>query len=207
MSHIFTLKIAALLALAGLAFAGCSREDAPGSIPPSPEASYRRTVAYLDQARPAQHDTTYRSPALQVTSQLSSTECVISLRSASNQERLVFRVPRGQMPADLAGSYRFQAPINPGQAPSYSYGANKPDKPAGGESWVYNSWWLPSTGAVTGAVTLTAYNAKQHVLSGQFQLALTGVYDPRALSTTFASRRCDLTLTGTFTNAPVADTQ
>jgi len=207
MSPTFSLKITAALALAGWACTGCAREDAPGNIPPSPQASYSRAVTYLDQARPARHDTTYRSPALQVSGQLSATDCVILLRPASNQEALVLRIPRAQMPGDLAGSYRFRAPVNPGQVPSYHYQVNMPDKPAGGNAWTYDSWWLPSTGAVTGAVTLTAYDAPHHLLSGQFQLALTGVYDPRARSTESPSRPCDLTLTGTFTNAPVTDTQ
>ncbi|GGG60139.1 hypothetical protein [Hymenobacter glacieicola] len=180
--------------------------DDPGNVPPNPEASYRRTVVYLDQARPARHDTTYQSPILQVASRLSPTEFVLLLHSASRQERLVMSVPRAQMPADLVGSYRFQAPVNRGQAPFYAYGVDKSDRPGGGESWLYDSWWLPSTGAVTGSLTLTAYNTQQHMLSGQFQLALTGVYDPRARSTDSPSRRCDLTLTGTFTNVPVTDT-
>ncbi|MDO7846542.1 hypothetical protein Q5H92_09260 [Hymenobacter sp. M29] len=206
MLQTFSIKTAALLAFAGFTFVGCSRKDDPGTVLPSPEANYSRAVVYLDQARPARHDTAYRTSALQVTGQLTATELVMSWRPASKQERLVLRIPRAQMPGDLAGTYRFQALINPGQAPSYSYFVNKMDKPDGGESWVYDSWWLPSTGAVTGAVTLTAYDARQHVLSGQFQLALTGVYDPRARSTD-RSRPCDLTLAGTFANVPVTDAQ
>ena len=102
------------------------------------------------------------------------------------------------------GSYAFRAPVNPGEAPSYGYRVNKSDDPSGSRAWSYESWWLPSTGAAAGAIDITAYDAKRHLLSGRFRLALTSTYDPRASSTEFSTRRCDLTLTGAFANVPVA---
>lgn len=197
----FPLKLAALLAASTLALAGCSHDEAT----PSPEASYSRAVTYLDQASPARHDTAYQSPALQIKAELSPKSCAIYLQPATNKESLVLSIPRAQMSAGLIGSYAFRGPVNPSAAPSYGYRVNTSDDPSGSKTWSYENWWLPSTGAVAGAVDLTAYDAKRHLLSGHFRLALTGTYDPRASSNEFSTRRCDLTLTGTFANVPVAD--
>lgn len=193
-----------VLALAGgaLALAGCSRDEAI----PSPEASYSRTVVYLDQAKPARHDTTYQAPALQATAKLDAKSCVVFLQAATGKAGLAFGIPRAQLTPGFVGSYAFRAPINPSQGPNYRYWVNAANDPSGSNSWVYESWWLTSTGAATGTLDITAYDTKRQLLSGRFKLALTGTYDPRASSTEFSTRRCDLTLAGTFANVLVADT-
>lgn len=199
----FPLKPTAVLAIGTLTLASCSRDEAT----PSPEASYSRAVTYLDQASPARHDTAYQQPALQVEARLSPSSLGIFLQPTTKKESLSLNIPRAQMPGGFVGSYAFRAPVNPGQAPSFDYTVNKPDKPLGGDSWAYMSWWLPSTGAAAGEVEITSYDAKRHLLGGRFRLALTSVHDPRALNSEFRPRRCDLTLTGTFANVPVTEVE
>lgn len=205
MLHAFPLKTTTLLVAGALALASCSHDEA--DIRPTPEGSYSRAVVYLDQAKPARHDTAYQSPVLHLSAKLSRGSYTIYLVTPTSQDEVGLTIPRALMPATLVGRYAFQAPIKPSQGAYYHYLAQKPDKPAPAsrDAWAYDSSWLPSTGAVTGAVDITAYDAQHQLLSGRFQLALTGVYDPRALSTEYITRRCDLTLTGTFTNVPVAE--
>jgi hypothetical protein len=203
MLHAFPWKTTMLLVASALALASCTHDEV--EIKPTPEGSYRRAVVYLDQAKPARHDTVYQSPVLQLSAKRGREGYTIYLLTPNTMEEVGLNIPRAQMPANLVGSYPFRAPISRGQAAYYHYLATKTDKPNGGVATGYDSSWLPSTGAVTGAVNITAYDAKQHVLSGQFQLVLTGVYDPRALRTERITRRCDLTLEGTFTNVPVTD--
>lgn len=164
-------------------------------------------MVYLDQVQPARHDTTYRSPVLQLSASLNRAQCNLLFFTPTNQDRLGLAIPRTLLPATLRGRYPFRAPIPVGQGAYYRYIAQKPDKAAlaSRDAWTYDSSWLPSTGAVTGAIEITAYDAQHHLLSGRFELALTGVYDPRAQSRVLISRRCDLTLTGTFTNVPVTE--
>lgn len=198
----FPLKTSTLLVAGAFAVASCARDEA--EIIPAPEGSYSRAVVYLDQATPARHDTAYQSPRLQLSAKLSRGSYTIFLVSPTSQDEVGLTIPRALMPATLVGRYPFQVPS---QGARYNYLAQKPDKPAPAsrDAWAYDSSWLPSTGAVTGAVDITAYDAQHHLLSGRFQLALTGVYDPRALSTELITRRCNLTLTGTFTHVPVVD--
>ncbi|RZJ93146.1 MAG: hypothetical protein EOO60_05695 [Hymenobacter sp.] len=202
MLHTFPLKTTTLLVASALALASCARDEA--DIRPTPEGSYSRAVVYLDQAQPARHDTVYQSAHLQLSAKLNQGRCVIFLVNPTSLDEVGFDIPRAQMPATLVGRYPFYVPS---QGARYSYLAQMPDKPAPAsrDAWGYDSSWLPSTGAVSGAVDITAYDAQHHVLSGRFVLALTGVYDPRALSGQYKTRRCDLTLTGTFTNVPVTD--
>lgn len=205
MLHSFTLKTTTLLIVSALTLASCARDEA--EMIPSPAGNYSRTVVYLDQAKPARHDTAYQSPPLHLSAKLSRGSYTIYLVTPTSQDEVGLTIPRALMPATLIGRYPFQAPIKPSQGAYYHYLAQKPDKPAPAsrDAWAYDSSWLPSTGAVTGAVDITAYDAPHHLLSGRFQLALTGVYDPRARSTEDITRRCDLTLTGTFTHVPVVD--
>lgn len=186
-----------LLVVSALALASCSHDEA--EIRPTPEGSYSRAVVYLDQAKPARHDTVYQTSVLQLSARRSRGNYKIFLVNPTSKDEVGFSIPRAQMPI---GRYPFYVPS---QGTRYSYLAQKPDKPAPAstDAWAYDSSSLPSTGTVSGAVEITAYDDQHHVLSGRFLLALTNVNDPRALKS--ITRRCDLTLEGTFTNVPVTD--
>lgn len=176
---------------------GCSRDDSPA---PAAEATYTRSVTYLDTASPSRLDSTFKAPILKTFARQNKNVFTVFLQPLPNRESVSFNLLRGQLPANRLGTYSYKTKQDASAATDFEYRIEKPDK-VGSSNWLY-SRLLHSP---TGSFTITVYDESRHVVSGNFTVDLADVSDPFALDSEFRPRRCNMKLQGTFANAPIED--
>jgi hypothetical protein len=105
-------------------------------------------------------------------------------------------VDRSQLSKDLAGTYAYKSKGNSTTPPTtLNYYAIIPGYD-GRSSWVFGSLiHYP-----IGSLTITAYDAQRKLLSGRFTATMANTSDPMETDNAPISRRCDLSLSGTFTD-------
>ncbi|MBJ6143943.1 hypothetical protein [Hymenobacter sp. BT559] len=190
----------ALLPYLGLALgllAGCSRDEAPA---PAPEATYSRTVTYSDTASPSRLDSTFKAPVLKAFAQQNANYFTVFVQRPPNREAISFSFVRAKLPANLVGTYTFKTKQDDGPDVDFAYRIEITDR-RGSSNWVYDRLIY----SPTGSLIVTAYDAKHRLVSGRFEVNVPNASDPFALYSTDIPRRCNLSLQGTFTNAPVQD--
>ena len=181
---------------------GCSRDDSPA---PAAEATYTRSVAYLDTASPSQLDSTFKSPVLDTFAQQNANYLTVFVQRPPNREAISFSFVRAKLPANLVGTYSFKTKQNTAPDVDFAYRIEMTDQRGPGV-FGYNVYdrliYSP-----TGSFTITAYDAKHRLVSGLFEVNVPNASDPFALYSTAIPRRCNLSLQGTFTNALVQDVE
>jgi hypothetical protein len=186
------------LSLALGILASCSRDsDLPQ---PEAEATYSRTVVYLDAASPSRLDSTFKSPTLKPFARQNATVFTVFLQPLPNREAVSFNLLRANLPASRVGTYTLKTKQDATRDTDFEYRIEKPDT-KGYSNWLYSRL----VHSPTGSFTITAYDATHHLVSGNFTVDLANVSDPFALNSEFSPRRCNLKLQGSFTNAPVED--
>jgi hypothetical protein len=195
----------ALLPYLGLALGlltGCSREESPA---PAAEATFSRTVTYLDMASPSRLDSTFKSPVFKSFAQQNATYFTVFLQRQPDHEALTFNFVRAKLPANPIGTYSFKTQQDDTPAVDVAYRIAMA-VPTGSGSRIYDRY----ISSPTGSFTITGYTSDAHRIlsvSGRFEVNVPNVSDPFALYSTNMPRRCNLSLQGTFTNAPVQDVE
>jgi hypothetical protein len=193
----------ALLPCLGLALgllAGCSRDEAPA---PAAEATYSRTVTYLDATSPIQVDSTFKTPVLKAFVQQNANDFTVFVERPPNREIIAFSFTRAKLPANPVGTYRFKTVLDGTPDVDFAYRIVYDKRRPGSTSW----WVYDKSSIPTGSFTITAYDAAHRLVSGRFEVNISDASDPFALSNTYPNRRCSMSFEGTFTNAPVQDVQ
>lgn len=182
--------------------AGCSRDEAPA---PAAEATYSRTVTYLDTASPSRLDSTFKSPVFKTFAQQNANYFAIFLQRQPDREAITFSFVRAKLPANPIGTYSFKTQQDNTPDVDVAYRIAVPIT-AGSASRIYNRY----ISSPTGSFTITGYTNDAHRIlsvSGRFEVKIPNASDPFAPYSTNVPRRCDLSFEGTFTNAPVQDVQ
>jgi len=181
---------------------GCGRDEAPS---PAAEAAYSRTVTYLDSASPSQLDSTLKSPAIKALVLQNATYFTVFLQRQPDREAVIFNFLRAKLPANPVGTYSFKTRQDDTPDVSLTYRIEIPDyrSPSAGGYHVYDR----TIYSPTGSLIITAYDAERRLVSGRFEVTVPNAADPFALKDDYLPRRSNLTLQGTFTNAPVQDTE
>jgi len=194
---------AALLALATCLATSCSEKATPEpELTPEPTATVTRTIAYRDAAQPVRRDTVFQQTALTPTAELSGSTLFVSLRTKPNREGFLFALNRSRLPASLVGTYSYQSRQDVAAPTNLHYYAFLPGSD-GSQGWSFGS--LVNT--PTGALVITAYDAKRQLLSGTFTVGISDASDPFEEDDAPTSRRCAIALNGTFANLAVQLTQ
>ena len=175
---------------------GCGRDEAPA---PAAEATYTRSVTYLDTASPSRLDSTFKSPVLKPFAWRRGTNFTIFLEPTTDRETVAFGLVRANLPANLVGTYTLKTKLDATKDADFSYRINTPNSPG------YASLYDKTIYTPMGSLTITAYDATHQVVSGRFTVELTNVSDPFGPVYQSIKRRCNLALQGTFTNAPIKD--
>lgn len=180
--------------------AGCSRADSPA---PAAEATYTRSVTYLDTASPSQLDSTLKSSILKPFVQQNADYFTVFVERPLNREIVSFSFVRAKLLANPVGTYRFKTGLDATPEVDFAYRIVHDKSGPGSTSW----WVYDRSNSPTGSLTITAYNAAHRLISGRFEVSISDASDPFALYSTYPNRRCKLSFQGTFTNAPVQDVQ
>jgi len=180
--------------------AGCSRDEAPA---PAAEATYSRTVTYLDATSPSRFDSIFKSPVLEPFVWQNANDFTVFVTRPPDHETLAFSFARAKLPANPVGTYRFKTVLNATPDVDFAYRIVYDRRRPGSTSW----WVYDGSSIPTGSFTITAYDAAHRLVSGRFEVNISDVSDPFALSNTSPNRRCRINFEGTFTNAPVQDVQ
>lgn len=176
--------------------AGCSRD----SPLPAAEAAYSRSLTYLDTTGPSQLDSTFKSPVLKTFVRQNANYFTVFVQRPPEREAISFSFVRAKLPANLVGTYTFKTKQNDAPEVDVAYRIEIADR-RGSSNWVYDRLIY----SPTGSFTITAYDAKHRLVSGRFEVNIPNASDPFALYSTYVPRRCNLSLQGTFSNAPVQD--
>ena len=192
----------ALLPYLGLVLgllAGCSR-DSPA---PAAEATYSRTVTYLDTAKPSQLDSTFKSPIIKAFVQQNANYFTVFVQRPPEREAISFSFVRAKLPANPIGTYTFKTKQDDTPEVDVAYRIGMADR-RGSNNWVYDRLLYNPTGSFT----IIGYTSDAHRIlsvSGRFEVNIPNASDPFALYSTDVPRRCNMSFKGTFTNAPVQD--
>jgi hypothetical protein len=196
-----TTALFSYLVLALGLLAGCSR-DSPA---PAAEATYSRTVTYSDTASPSRLDSTFKSPVLKTFVQQNANYFTVFVQRLPDREAISFSFVRAKLPANLVGTYSFKTKQDAAPDVDFAYRIEMTDQRGPGvfgyhvyDRLIYSP---------TGSFTVTSYDTKHRLISGRFEVNVLNASDPFALYSTNIPRRCNLSLQGTFTNAPVQDVE
>jgi hypothetical protein len=191
----------ALLPYLGLALgllAGCSRD----SPVPAAEATYSRTVTYSDTASPSRLDSTFKTPVLKTFVRQNAYYFTVVVQRPPEREAISFSFVRAKLPTNLVGTYAFKTKQDDAPDVDFAYRIEIMDR-RGSSNWVYDRLIY----SPTGSFTVTSYDTKHRLISGRFEVNVPNASDPFALYSNYPMRRCNLSLQGTFTNAPVQDVE
>ncbi|MBC6991926.1 hypothetical protein [Hymenobacter sp. BT491] len=185
-----------------LAFtAGCDKDDRETPEPlPEPAVTYSRTIVYQDNGQ--HRDTTFQAPQLKGFVTQTAESLAVGVEPTTNTEGIGFELDRTKLSATLTGTYTLKTLRDRTLDADVSYYYDLPES-LGGGTVIYPS----SMQHVTGSFAISSYDAKRQLLSGTYTATLTGASDPHVAYSTFPKRRCDITVTGTFTNVPVRPVQ
>ncbi|MCR5888497.1 hypothetical protein LRS06_12110 [Hymenobacter sp. J193] len=112
-----------------------------------------------------------------------------------------FTVERSQLNASIVGTYSLKSMPNPeAGAAEVRYVYYRENKPGNISASIYDS----NNSGMSGQLTVTAYDAKRHLLSGSYELRMKNISDPNDTSWDPTDKeRCDLTLWGSFTDLSI----
>ncbi|TVT41166.1 hypothetical protein FNT36_06815 [Hymenobacter setariae] len=179
---------------------GCGRDETPA---PAAEATYSRTVTYSDTASPSRLDSTFKSPVIKTFVLQNPTYFTVFLQRQPDREAVTFSFLRAKLPANPVGTYSFKTRQDDTPDVSFAYQIEILDYRSS-STWGYHLY-DKTIYSPTGSLTITAYDAERRLVSGRFEVTVPNAADPFALYSTSVPRRSNLSLQGTFTNAPVQD--
>jgi hypothetical protein len=198
---------ATFLLLAVLFTTGCDKpkaEDPAPEVLPETTSVLHRSLYYRETS--TRFDTTFQANTVRAYAAQDARELTIGIGPPTNTEGINFTFERSQLPSTLVGTYSLKTagafttgtPTNAAFA-RYYYDL----RPAMGTgTYLY----LSSTTKVDGTFTITHYDAKRKLLSGEYIAVFSRVNDPNSRpSDTNAWFKCDITLTGSFENVLVGE--
>ncbi|GAB3299345.1 hypothetical protein [Hymenobacter tenuis] len=195
MKYNATLSLLLALTLVFTASCNTDREDTPE---PTPELAitYSRSIVYQDNGQ--RRDTTFQAKQLKAYATLSAQSLVVGVQPITTTEGIGFILERSTVPASLTKVYTLQTLSNRTLDADVTYFQDLPES-LGGATIMYFS----SMQHITGNLTISRYDATRQLVSGTYSATLTGSNDPVISYITFPKRKCDITITGSFTNVPL----
>lgn len=189
------ITLSLLLGLTLAFTAGCAKDDRETTPEPLPEpaVAYSRSIVYQDNGQ--HRDTTFQAKQLGAYITQTPQSLSVSVRPTATTEGISFALDRTKLPATLAGTYTLKTLRDPALEADVSYFYALPESQGGG-TVIYPS----SMQHITGSFVISSYDAKRQLLSGTYTATLTGASDPTVKYSTFPKRKCDITISGTFTN-------
>lgn len=181
---------------------GCDkddREEMPEPLP-APSVTYSRSIVYQDNGQ--HRDTTFQAPQLKGYVTQAAQSLAVGVEPTTGTEGIGFTLDRTKLPATLTGTYTLKSLRDRTLDADVTYYYDLPESRGGG-TIIYPS----SMQYVTGSFAINSYDAKRQLLSGTYTATLTGASDPTAAYMTFPKRKCDITVTGTFTNMPLKNVE
>lgn len=195
MKHTLTLLLLGFT----LAFtAGCDKDDREETPEPTPEPAmtYSRSIVYHDNGQ--HRDTTFQAQQLEAYANQDAQQLAIGVHPATTTEGVGFVLDRAKLPTSLTGTYTLKTLRDRTRDADVTYYYDLPESLGGGTILYFSNMQH-----LTGNLTITRYDAKRHLLSGTYTTTLEGSNDPVVQYSTFPKRKCDITITGTFTNIPL----
>lgn len=197
----YNATLSLLLGLTLAFTAGCSKDDQELPEPaPEPTMTYSRAIVYQDNGQ--HRDTTFQAAQSKAYVTQTAQSLVVGVNPATSSESISFELSRPKLPAALTGTYTLQTLRDQTLDAASTYQYRQPES-LGGGTIIYPS----SMQHVTGNFVISGYDAKRQLLSGTYTATLTGASDPTVAYGTFPKRKCDITVSGTFTNIPVRAVQ
>lgn len=181
-----TLLYVGMATLAFLNFS-CNNDD---EVIPEMELMLDRTFMYHDT-----HETkaaTYETKDLQTAFVIENDQLTLFLDSGT--DGVSFEIEEDKLTSGYVGEYSLKSLPNPDNGDANTTYFYKNSAPSG-------SAYFGQANFINGSVEITNYNEKHKLISGTFELTMQDVPDPTITYPTPNSRRCDVTVTGTFENA------
>ncbi|MBC6699901.1 hypothetical protein [Hymenobacter sp. BT190] len=197
----YNATLSLLLGLTLAFTAGCSKDDQELPEPtPQPTMSYSRSIVYQDNGQ--RRDTTFQAAQLKAYVTQTAQSLSMGAEPITGTEGIGFEMERTKLPAALTGTYTLKTLRDRTLDAGVNYYYDQPES-LGGGTIIYPSGMQH----VTGNLIISSYDAKRQLLSGSYTATLTGAKDPTVAYMTFPKRKCDIVVTGTFTNIPVRSVQ
>lgn len=196
MKHNNTLSL--LLGLTLAFTAGCNKDDREETPEPrsEPAVNYSRSIVYHDNG--PRRDTTFQVQQLEAYANQDAQNLAIGVHPAATTEGIGFVLNRVKLSATLTGTYTLNTLRDRTRDADVTYYYDLPESLGGGTILYFNN-----AQHLTGNLTITGYDTKRQLLNGTYTTTLEGASDPTVPYTTFPKRKCDITITGTFTNIPL----
>jgi hypothetical protein len=199
-------SITLLLFLTMLLAASCDKQETEDPAPevlPEATSLLNRSIYYLETG--ARLDTTFQTKAVRAFAAQSTKELKVGVSALPSSEGINFTFDRTQLTPDLVGTYPLKTITTVNGAPtnaafvSYFYDL-RPTNGTG--TYLY----LSSTAKVSGTFTITAYDVRRKLLSGQYEAVFTRTKDPNSpVRDTDSWYKCDITVKGSFDNVPLTE--
>lgn len=190
---------ALILVLTLLLAAGCNKNDREETPAPRPEptATFSRSIRYHDNTE--RRDTTYPAQTLGTYAGQNAQTLTVGVHAKALNEGIRFALDRARLPAALSGTYTLRtAQEFLTRDADLTYYFDVPPARGGG-----TSFYLSNSQTLTGSFTIAAYDANRQLLSGTYTTTLVNAPDPRAPAFSTARRRCDIIISGSFTDIPL----
>ncbi|MGV3639950.1 MAG: hypothetical protein ACO1NZ_05475 [Adhaeribacter sp.] len=184
-----------------LAFSACDDKNTPDPAAPAQEQTLNRSFTYPDDAR---LEAAYQADTIKV--QVVHTEQEFHFytgvkpvggKSAAGNDHINFVVPAAQVKQGFVGAYSLKSFTTP-QAGDAKVSYIHYTSENGGN--VFDSQF----NTLAGSFEITAYDARNKLVSGQYQLTIREVSDPYApVAERFNPKKITIAMSGTFKNVPV----
>jgi hypothetical protein len=139
----------------------------------------------------------YTQQSMRLTGKLDATALLLGFNVPEGSDFIGFSIPVSALSASLPGSYRLQDPQHSAGAvveTRYTYTILN-------ASGTFKSrLFFSNANAMVGKVVITAYDSQRRLLTGSFEMAMDGVYDPRDSAPAPTPSLCNVKVTGTFEN-------
>lgn len=189
-----------VLFLLCLHFTACDSEQEEAQPVPLPEAEMSRTFFYVYEEPQSAEGNSYSDMGVETYASLDTEGLNVTFGAVprfADTDVIHFQIAKPQLTGNYVGTYTLKSlpDTNIGAADVlYTY------RRTGNSSAMLAS----SFSTMDGNFTITAYNAKNKLISGTYEVKLEAAIDPKRYDITEPNiRRCDITIKGTFTNVRI----
>ncbi|MBC5991789.1 hypothetical protein [Pontibacter cellulosilyticus] len=189
------------LFLLTLLFTACDSDSdrEAEEVAPAAVATMRSVIAYAYNEPQSAEFSEYSGMSVISHASLDTERLVASfiIPSHIGRDAIAFSINKPQVAAGYVGTYALKSLPDPATGAvdvRYSYRKD-------GNTY---SVYLSSSSTMEGHFTITAYDAKHKLISGNYEMKMRRAFDPKASEVSLENtRRCDITIQGTFTNVKI----
>ncbi|QIX61212.1 hypothetical protein FY528_03195 [Hymenobacter lutimineralis] len=185
-----------------LGVAACdSKENDPQPEAPAPAATFTMGSSIYYPSPNVIAAISYPSGDVQHQAILNDELLYVHFDAKEGRDAVNFTIERSQLTAAIIGTYTLKSmPNTESGAADVRYVYYRENKPGSISGSIYDS----NNSHMGGQLTVTAYDAKRHLLSGSYEMRMENITDPTDASWDPTDKeRCNLTLWGTFSNLPI----